>query len=86
MNRQKYIITKPDGSVLEVWGNGYEVNQAGILSIGQMRQVNGQWVPLLVLSLKAEEWSSIHELEAGTDRPSYKAQGNIAVVNAGRIQ
>jgi hypothetical protein len=79
MNRQKYVIMGPDGSVIEVWGNGYEVNQAGILSIGQMRQVNGQWVPLLVLSIKAEGWASIHELEEGGSRPSYQAQGTIAV-------
>ena len=75
MNRVQYIITKTDGEKLSVWGNGYEVNQAGILSIGQMVKVQGQFAPMLVLSLQPGLWQSIHQMENG--RPAYESMGTI---------
>ena len=75
MNRAQYVITLADGKTMNVWGNGYEVNQAGILSIGQMHKINGQFVPILVLSLQPSLWLSIHQMENG--RPAYESMGTI---------
>lgn len=78
MTRNQYVITKTDGTKMTVWGNGYEVNAYGILSIGQMEEKNGQWIPMLVLSLKAEKWESIHQVRNG--REQYLDTGAIKPV------
>ena len=78
MKRNQYVITKPDGSTMNVWANGYDVSANGTLSLGQIAEFNGQSYTALVLSIQPSEWKTIHQVDG--ERPKYLESGVIEKV------
>jgi hypothetical protein len=77
MTRYKYVITKRGGETMEVYGDGFEISATGVLSIGQMMEIQGETVPMIVLCLNADCWVSIHKEMDG--RPCYQSMGNFKI-------
>lgn len=75
MKRNQYVITKSNGSELVAWANGYDISSSGVLSLGQLNEYKGQQYTALILSLNADEWHSIHQVENG--RAKYHETGSI---------
>lgn len=75
MNRNEYVIIKPDGKTITAYANGYDVSAVGTLSLGQIQEFAGQKYTALVLSLQSTQWASIYQKKNGC--PAYLETGTI---------